>query len=105
MSTGPLTSSGAVSGLDVPGLVAKLMANEQSMLTPLTTAAASYNSQLSAYGTVKSALSTFQSALAKLNATAFSAQKANIVNNGSTGTLSASAPFTADVNTDATSSP
>lgn len=105
MSTGPLTSSGAVSGLDVPALVAKLMANEQSMLTPLTTAAASYNSQLSAYGTVKSALSTFQSALAKLNATAFSAQKANIINNGTGSTLSASTPFTADVNTDATSSP
>ncbi|RXZ32817.1 flagellar hook protein [Oxalobacteraceae bacterium CAVE-383] len=104
MSTGPLTSSGSVSGLDVPGLVAKLMANEQSMLTPLTTAAASYNSQLSAYGTVKSALSTFQSALAKLNATAFSAQKANIVNNG-TGTLSATTPFTADVNSDAATSP
>lgn len=108
MSTGPLTSSGAVSGLDVPALVAKLMANEQSMLTPLTTAAASYNSQLSAYGTVKSALSTFQSALAKLNATAFSAQKANIINNGTatgTGTLSTAAPFTADVNSDAASSP
>ena len=108
MSTGPLTSSGAVSGLDVPSLVAKLMANEQSMLTPLTTAAASYNSQLSAYGTVKSALSNFQSALAKLNATAFSAQKANIINNGvstGTGTLSGTTPFTADVNSDATTSP
>ncbi|HEY4318444.1 MAG TPA: flagellar filament capping protein FliD [Herbaspirillum sp.] len=102
-TTGPLTSSGAVSGLDVAGLVAKLMQNEQSMLTPLTNAAASYNSQLSAYGTVKSALANFQAALGKLNATAFSAQKANIINSGS-GTTSTD-PFTADVNTDDTTSP
>jgi flagellar hook-associated protein 2 len=104
MSTGPLTSSGAVSGLDVASLVAKLMANEQSMLTPLTTAAASYNAQLSAYGTVKSALANFQTALGKLNATAFSAQKANIVNSG-TGTTLSTNPFTADVNSDATTTP
>jgi flagellar hook-associated protein 2 len=104
MSTGPLTSSGAVSGLDVSALVAKLMANEQSMLTPLTTAAASYNSQLSAYGTVKSALANFQTALGKLNATAFSAQKATIVNSG-TGTPLSTNPFTADVNSDATTTP
>jgi flagellar hook-associated protein 2 len=104
MSTGPLTSSGSISGLDVAGLVAKLMASEQSMLTPLTSAAASYNSQLSAYGTVKSALANFQAALGKLNATAFSAQKATIINSG-TGTTLSTDPFTADVNSDATTTP
>jgi flagellar hook-associated protein 2 len=103
-TTGPLTTSGAVSGLDVPSLVGKLMANEQSMLTPLTTAAASYNAQLSAYGTVNSALSAFQSAITKLNASAFSAQKATIVNSG-TGTNLSTAPFTADVNSTATTTP
>jgi flagellar hook-associated protein 2 len=103
-TTGPLTSSGAVSGLDVPDLVGKLMASEQSMLTPLTTAAASYNAQLSAYSSVSSAISAFQTALTKLNASAFSAQKANIVNSG-TGTDLSTAPFTADVNSTATTSP
>jgi flagellar hook-associated protein 2 len=103
-TTGPLTSSGAISGLDVASLVAKLMANEQSALTPLTTAAASYNAQLSAYSTVKSALASFQTAISKLNATAFSAQKANITNSG-TGTTLSTTPFTADVNTDATTTP
>jgi flagellar hook-associated protein 2 len=102
--TGPLASSGAISGLDVAGLVAKLMADEQKMMTPLTTAAASYNAQLSAYGTVKSTLSNFQAALAKLNATAFSAQKANIINSG-TGTALSTDPFTADVNSDTTTTP
>ncbi|HEY4074607.1 MAG TPA: flagellar filament capping protein FliD [Herbaspirillum sp.] len=103
-TTGPLASSGAVSGLDVPDLVGKLMANEQSMLTPLTTAAASYNAQLSAYGSVSNAISAFQAALNKLNASAFSAQKATIVNSGTGDDLS-TAPFTADVNSTATTTP
>lgn len=99
-----LTSSGAISGLDVAGLVAKLMANEQSILTPLKTAASSYNAQLSAYGNVKSALANFQTALGKLNATAFGAQKASILNSG-TGTTLSTEPFTAEVNTDTTTKP
>jgi flagellar hook-associated protein 2 len=88
----------------VPDLVGKLMANEQSMLTPLTTAAASYNAQLSAYGSVSNAISAFQAALNKLNASAFSAQKATIVNSGTGDDLS-TAPFTADVNSTATTTP
>lgn len=93
-----ITSSGAVSGLDVPGLVTKLMTSENLVLTPLTTAAASYNTQLSAYGNVKSALSTFQTSLGSLTTAAFSAQKATIVNSG-TGTALSTDPFTASVNT------
>jgi flagellar hook-associated protein 2 len=92
-----ITSSGAVSGLDVPGLVSKIMASENQILTPLTTLAASYNAQLSAYGNVKSALSTFESALSALNVASFSAQKPTIINSGTGSNLSTNA-FTATVN-------
>ncbi|MDB5777130.1 MAG: flagellar hook protein [Herbaspirillum sp.] len=96
MSTGALTSSGA-GQIDVQSLVSQIMANEAKILTPLTTLASSYNAQLSAYGSVKSALTTYQAALASLTTASFSSQQSTIVNNG-TGTSLSTGAFTATVN-------
>jgi flagellar hook-associated protein 2 len=101
----PLTSS--VGAIDVSQLVSSLMSSEAQQLTPLTTAASSYNAQLSAYGTVSSALSTFENALTSLNSAAFSAQKSTISNSGTSGTIGTvtTGAFTADINTAATTTP
>jgi flagellar hook-associated protein 2 len=64
--TPTLSSPGIGSGLDVKGLVAKLMAVEQQPLTDLQTKQTAYQSTISAFGTVKGALSTFQTALKSL---------------------------------------
>lgn len=89
--------SGAGSGLDVAAIVNKLMAAESKTMIPLAKQASSFNSLLSAYGSVKSALSTFQTALNNLTNTTFSAQKMAVSNVG-TGTTTE--PFTAAINTD-----
>lgn len=74
-----LSSAGIGSGLDVSGIVSQLMALEQRPLTLLGTREAKYQAQLSAYGSLKGALSTFQSAVASLATPAkFSAVKASI---------------------------
>ncbi len=96
-STGTVTSSAGP--LDVGGLVSKLMTAEGTALTPLTKQASSYNSLISAYGTLKSTLSTYQTAIDGLNTSNFSAQKATLVNSG-TGTSLTTDPLTAEVNTD-----
>lgn len=57
-----LSSPGIGSGLDVNALVSKLMSVEQKPLTLLATKETTFNSKLSAYGSLKSALSTLQSA-------------------------------------------
>ena len=65
-STPTLSSPGIGSGLDVAGLVAKLMAVEQQPMTDLQTKETAYQSTISALGGVKGALSTFQAALKSL---------------------------------------
>jgi len=65
-STPALSSPGVGSGLDVSGLVAKLMAVEQQPLTALAKKQTAYQSTISAFGTVKSSLSQFQGALKSL---------------------------------------
>ncbi len=62
-----ITSSGIGSNLNVDSIVTQLMAVEQRPLIALDTKEASYQSQLSAYGNLKGALATFQSAAASLN--------------------------------------
>lgn len=59
----------AVSGtnLDVAGIVSQLMAFEQRPLTVLGAREASYQAQLSAYGSIKGALSGFQGAVSGLS--------------------------------------
>jgi len=58
---GPPTSGG--SNIDVNGIVSKLMAVEQRPLTAINAKEASYQSKISAFGQVKSALSAFQTTL------------------------------------------
>lgn len=61
-----VTSLGAGSGLDLNSLLNGLMAVERQPLTALQGRMTSVNSQVSAIGKLKSALSTFQDAMAKL---------------------------------------
>ena len=74
-----LSSPGIGSGLDVTGLVSKLMSVEQQPLTALQTQVTSFQTQLSAYGTIKGALSALQTAAQALNTPAkASPVKANV---------------------------
>lgn len=63
-----ITSLGVGSGLDLEGLVTKLMSVESQSLTTLQTKASSYNTKLSALGTLKSTLSSLQTASQGLKA-------------------------------------
>lgn len=72
-----ISSPGIGSNIDVNGIVSKLMAVESQSLTNLQKKEASYQAKLSAYGTVKGTLSSFQSAAAALSdATKFLARTA-----------------------------
>ncbi|CAN5232453.1 hypothetical protein BH11PSE11_BH11PSE11_16480 [soil metagenome] len=62
-----ISSPGIGSNLDVNGIVTKLMQVESQPLTALQKKEASYQAKLSAYGTIKGALGTFQTAVAGLN--------------------------------------
>ena len=74
-----ISSAGIGSGLDVSGIVSQLMALEQRPLTALATKEARYQAQLSAYGSLKGALSTFQSSAATLaNPAKFSAVNGSV---------------------------
>lgn len=74
-----LSSPGIGSGLDINGLVGQLMALEKRPLSLLNTKEAKLQAQLSAYGSLKGALSSFQSAVAALASPArFSAVKASV---------------------------
>jgi flagellar hook-associated protein 2 len=88
-----LSSPGIGSGLDINGLVGQLMALEQRPLTLLNNKEARFQAQLSAYGSLKGALSSFQSAVAALATPAkFTAFKASVADST---VLSASAASTA----------
>jgi flagellar hook-associated protein 2 len=65
-----ISSPGIGSGLDVNSIVSQLMAVEQQPITALQNQQATYQSQISAYGQVKSALATFQTAVKALSDTA-----------------------------------
>jgi flagellar hook-associated protein 2 len=85
-----ISSAGIGSGLDVNSIVTSLMAIEQKPLTAVTKQKTDYQSQISAYGTLKSSLSSFQTAVSALSsASKFNAQ---------TVTSSNSAVFTATAN-------
>jgi flagellar hook-associated protein 2 len=74
-----LSSPGVGSGLDVNSIVSQLMALEQKPLTALATKEATYQAQVSAYGSLKGALSTFQSAVSALaTPSKFTAVKASV---------------------------
>lgn len=70
-----ISSAGIGSGLDVNSIVTSLMNVEKKPLTTVTQQKTDYQSQISAYGTLKSSLSTFQTAVSALSsASKFNAQ-------------------------------
>lgn len=72
-----IVSGGIGSGLDVNGLVSQLMALERRPLNLLEARKGAFNSQLSAYGRIKSDLDAFRSAASALkSSTAFDLFKA-----------------------------
>jgi flagellar hook-associated protein 2 len=74
-----LSAPGIGSNLDVNGIVSQLMALEARPLQALDQKEATFQAQLSAFGTLKGALSSFQTAVAGLNdASRFQAYKATI---------------------------
>lgn len=73
-----LSASGLGSGLDVSGIVKQLMAIERQPLTRISEQQSSYQSRLSAFGLLKSAMSRLQDAAAALTEKdAFSSTTAN----------------------------
>jgi flagellar hook-associated protein 2 len=73
-STGSITSAGVGSGLDVEGIITKLMAIEQRPLTMLQSDATGIQTKISAYGGLQSTMSAFRdAALALGSSTGWSA--------------------------------
>jgi flagellar hook-associated protein 2 len=90
-----LSSAGIGSNLDVEGIVTKLMSVEQQPLALLQKKETSYQAKLSGFGTLKGALSQFQSAVKGLSdISKFQASKA-----------SAADPTVASVSANATAAP
>lgn len=88
-----LAAPGLGSNLDVNGIVTQLMNIERQPLAQLATREASFQAKLSAYGTLKSALSALNDSLAALsNPTKFQAVSAKVAD---TSVLTASALKTA----------
>lgn len=65
------TSATTSTNIDVNSIVSQLMTVERQPITKLNSKEASYQAKLSAYGSVKSAVSSFQTALQGLNSTSF----------------------------------
>jgi flagellar hook-associated protein 2 len=61
-----ITSTGIGSNLDVESIISQLMALERKPVTALDTKESKFQAQLSAYGSVKGAMSSFQSAMSGL---------------------------------------
>ena len=100
MATSTGTISTSAGPLDVSTLVNQLIAVEsKSKLTPLKTKESGFNTLISAYGSLKNALTSYQSALKVMTAASFSAQKTTVSNAG-TGTSRTTDPFTAEANSD-----
>ena len=62
----PITAAGVGSGLDINGIVTQLMQLERQPVFKLQSNVREYESQLSAYGKIRSALSSFESAMNEL---------------------------------------
>lgn len=78
-----ISAAGVGSGLDVESIVTGLMSIERRPLNLVNDQKETYQSKISAYGTLKSALSTFQTALSGLSTPAkFNAQAVKLSNEG-----------------------
>lgn len=77
--SGTLSSAGLGSGLDVTGIVSKLMSIERRPIDLLDTKTTTIQAQLTAYGTVKGSLSSLQTAVQTLtNKSTYAATKATV---------------------------
>jgi flagellar hook-associated protein 2 len=74
-----ISSAGLGSGLDINGIISTLMQVEAQPLTALQTKEASYQAKLSAFGSLKGALSSLQTAAQTLkNTTTFTGKSASV---------------------------
>ena len=74
-----ITSAGVGSGLDVEGIVSKLMELEQKPLTRLDSKETSFQAKITAYGAVKSNLASLQTAATTLaTASTFTGKSASV---------------------------
>ena len=89
------TSSISGSSLDIEGIVSKLMALERQPLSKLAAREADYNAKLSAYGSIKGALSSLQTASTSL-ASSFGGYAASV---SDSSVLAASASSSATAGT------
>ncbi len=97
-----ISSPGLGSGLDVSSLVEQLVAIEQQPLVRLATQEVGFQAQISAYGSLRSALSTFESSLNSVNTLSdFRALKASSSNadvfSASAGTSAAKGTYSLTV--------
>ncbi len=84
-----ISTPGVGSGLDVNGIVSQLMALERRSLTAIASKEAKFQTQLTAFGSLKGALSAFQTAVAALaSPSKFTAVKTSV---GDTAVASATA--------------
>lgn len=93
-TTGSVSSAGIGSGLDVNSIITGLMKVEQAPLTQLQNKATSIQTTISAFGSIKSALSTFRDAVASLALPS--------TWNATTGTSSDTTAVTVSTNSNAT---
>lgn len=97
MATSSISSPGVGSGLDVNSIVSKLMELERIPLTRLNSKETDYQAKLTAYGSIKGALSSLQTAAATLTSTTTFSGKTSSVSDSTV--LSASATSTAAAGT------
>jgi flagellar hook-associated protein 2 len=88
-----ITALGVGSGLDLNGLLSQIQANENQALVPIANKQQSYQTQISAYGTLSGALSAFQDAANALgSASAFQPVKSNVSGSAVTATADNTTP-------------
>ncbi|GED22877.1 flagellar filament capping protein FliD [Halomonas halmophila] len=87
-----ISSLGIGSGMDLNGLLDQLKSAEREQLEPITAQQQSYEAKVSAYGKLKSALSSFQDAAAKLNGEElYQSLSSNVTGDSVTATASSEA--------------
>ncbi|MDD2685021.1 MAG: flagellar filament capping protein FliD [Gallionella sp.] len=88
------TSATTSTNIDVNSIVSQLMTVERQPITKLNTKEASYQAKLSAYGTVKSAVSSFQTALQSLGTSNFQKRTATASDSTVVSAVAASSSVT-----------
>lgn len=87
-----ISSLGVGSGLDLSGLLDQLTTAEEQKLTPITDQKTANSAKISAYGTLKSALTNLQNAVSKLaDKTTYQALTSSLSGTGITSAVTSSA--------------